>query len=105
MARELSRRARRLCDKLFASSESERIKAVLGGLLVEAIPLAPSSSQGIERIDFSIIKIAAADIGALSRAVELAKLDWRNLLMEAGFAQSVDRHNQWYERVMRDHAE
>jgi hypothetical protein len=48
----------------------------------------------MERWRFSALKLSGGNIEKLSKAIELAKLDWRDLLVSAGF-DDVDAHIHW----------
>jgi hypothetical protein len=39
--------------------------------------------------------LSEGSLGKLCAAVKLAKTDWRDLLVAAGFADSVDAHKNW----------
>ena len=49
----------------------------------------------LERIRFSALKLSAENIDKLKDAIELAKTDWRDLLVAAGFATDVTAHKRW----------
>lgn len=49
----------------------------------------------LERYRFAALKISEGDIAKLRRAVEVANQDWRDLLVGAGFADSVTAHLRW----------
>ena len=49
----------------------------------------------MERIRFSVLKLSEGNLEKLVQAVELAKTDWRDLFMAAGFGYDVDAHNKW----------
>jgi hypothetical protein len=50
----------------------------------------------MERIRFAALKLSEGDMGRLRAAIDLAKLDWRDLLMNAGFGWSVHVHEKWF---------
>ena len=50
----------------------------------------------LERIRFAALKFSSGDFGRLKQAVEVAKRDWRNLLMASGFAHDVAAHERWF---------
>jgi len=52
----------------------------------------------LERFHFAVIKLSAGNLKDLREAVDLAKLDWRDLLVAAGFANSVESHLKWRPR-------
>ena len=49
----------------------------------------------MERIRFSVLKLIEGKIDKLISAIELAQIDWRDLLMAAGFGYDTDAHNKW----------
>ena len=49
----------------------------------------------LERVRFSALKLSAGNIDKLKDAIELAKTDWRDLLVAAGFATDVTAHKSW----------
>ncbi len=50
---------------------------------------------GLERVRFAILKLSGGDLSRLRSAVEHAKVDWRDVLMWAGFGHSVTAHKEW----------
>ncbi len=57
-------------------------------LLIERIPAELAVwrevSEG-DRVEVAALSVAAGDLGKLGEAVELALLDWRDLLVAAGY--------------------
>jgi len=49
----------------------------------------------LERFRFAALKLSNGNLDKLREAIELAKSDWRDLLMAAGFANDVTEHNRW----------
>ena len=50
----------------------------------------------LERIRFAALKLSKGDIVRLRAAIALAKVDWRDVLLHAGFAWSVDAYKKWF---------
>jgi hypothetical protein len=48
----------------------------------------------MERFRFAALKLSEGSIEKLKTAIELAKKDWRDLLVLAGFGE-VDAHRHW----------
>jgi hypothetical protein len=48
-----------------------------------------------ERLRFAALKVSHGDMEALKKAIDLAKLDYRDLLCAAGFAWSPTKHERW----------
>ena len=49
----------------------------------------------LERFHFAALKMSGGDLSKLREATELAKADWRDLLMSAGFGRDRRAHNLW----------
>jgi hypothetical protein len=54
-----------------------------------------STPQSLERIRFAALKLSKGNLLGLHKAVELAKLDWRDLLVAAGFGDDIKAHERW----------
>ena len=52
--------------------------------------------QGLERIRFAVLKLSGGDLAKLTRAVRMAQRDWRDVLVAAGFANSIVAHESWF---------
>jgi len=50
----------------------------------------------LERIRFSALKLSGGNIDELKNAIKLAKEDWRDLLVAAGFADDTTAHKRWF---------
>ena len=50
--------------------------------------------QRFERIQFAVLKLSEGSLPRLKHVIDLAKKDWRDVLMGAGFG-SVDAHTHW----------
>jgi hypothetical protein len=50
---------------------------------------------GLERCRFAALKLSGGSLVRLREAVDLAKTDWRDLLMAAGFGDDVHAHQSW----------
>lgn len=55
-----------------------------------------STPEHLERLRFAALKLSGGSIAELRRALALAREDWRDLLMAAGFGFSVDAHREWF---------
>jgi hypothetical protein len=47
----------------------------------------------LERFRFAALKLSAGNIDKFKEAIALAKADWRDLLVSAGFAMDFTAHN------------
>lgn len=76
-----------------AREEAERLLTYECG---SNLPLSKGSTPaGLERVRFAALKVSDGQIDKLRRAVELAKTDWRDLLVSAGFAHDPEAHKTW----------
>jgi hypothetical protein len=50
----------------------------------------------LERIRFAVLKLSQGDLNALERAIDLAKRDWRDALLGAGFGEDIKVHESWW---------
>lgn len=50
---------------------------------------------GLERIRFAVLKLSKGNLSELYRWVNQAKVDWRDVLMPAGFGNSMTAHKEW----------
>jgi len=77
----------------------------VGHLLItecgESLPLMQGSSlKTRERIHLAVLKISGGDLPKLLYAIKLAKRDWRDLLISAGFGYDVTAHEHWSKEVL-----
>ena len=49
----------------------------------------------LERFRFAALKVSKGTIEGLQQAVQLTNIDWRDLLVAAGFANGVNDHESW----------
>jgi hypothetical protein len=65
----------------------------------------PSCGQqdeyGMERIRFAAIKMSKGNILKLLKAIDEARMDWRDLLMAADFGFDVNAHELWVEDILK----
>lgn len=58
-------------------------------------------TTGMDRIWFSILKLGDGNPDLLLEAVKLARTDWRDLLMAAGFGNDIHAHEKWWQQITR----
>jgi hypothetical protein len=54
-----------------------------------------ADSRSLERIRFAALKLSGGRLDELHRAIDMAKTDWRDLLVAAGFANDPTEHERW----------
>ena len=86
--------------RILAMFQSVEHDIVIDTLLKECgdnLPLVNSSyAQLAERIRFAVIKLSKGDIWELNKWVNHSKIDWRDVLMAAGFGNGVEDHLKWW---------
>jgi hypothetical protein len=78
---------------LFRPDEIELVSSLLTD---ECGPNLTKYPELQERIRFALLKLSHGDLNALRQAIDLAKLDWRDALVAAGFADDIKAHESWW---------
>jgi hypothetical protein len=90
-----------LVDRLFAAADRDAAKALLIETCGNNLPcLEELDAGGLERYRFAALRVAEGDPGELRKAIALARTDWRDLLMCAGFGYDVLAHEKWRDEVL-----
>ena len=92
----LSAETERRVALLFAPANQETVRAVLRDECGHNLPCLPTDETGMDRILFAVLKLSEGDPKKLRDAVRLAKTDWRDLLVAAGFADDIHAHKSWF---------
>jgi hypothetical protein len=96
MAAELSAGTVRRIEILFPEAERAEAAAMLVSECGDNLPYAKElGSEGIERIRFAALKLSSGSLERLRESVWLAKVDWRDVLVFAGFGNDVQAHLHW----------
>lgn len=53
----------------------------------------------MERIWLAVLKLSSGDADRFKNAIMLAQSDWRDLLMAAGFGDTLDAHHHWASEI------
>ena len=57
--------------------------------------LQDGTPESLERFRFAALKLSGGSLEELRRAVRLAQMDWRDLLMAADFGRDLHAHEAW----------
>lgn len=99
----LSKRTERLVACLFAPEVREGVRHRLERECgAEALGIADASAEGLERIRFAVLRVSSERPRGLEGAFALARIDWRDLLMEADFGHDLRAHDAWCRSVLGD---
>jgi hypothetical protein len=95
---------RAVIRKLFPASEWEEATALLERDCGRNLPLlgrpVPTNTN-LDRIRFGVLKLSGGNLTALRRHVSYAQRDWRDILVAAGFANSLEEHKRWAEEIQK----
>jgi hypothetical protein len=82
--------------KIFVESDWLEIEEYLLNECGDTLPLVETSYVVLaERIRFAVLKCSGGDYAELKRWVGMAKQDWRDVLVAAGFGNSINAHLEW----------
>lgn len=97
MNTRLSTETKRRIDKLFAPSQRDEVTRLLQDECGNNLPLLENYDEiQLERFRFAALKLSVGCLSKLHDAVRLAKVDWRDLLVSAEFANDVNAHKHWF---------
>lgn len=93
----LSPGTQRRLEALFAGPARQIAAELLRTRCAGSLPLwRGTDPRGLERIRFAALKLSNGDLGELRRAVDIANIDWRDVLVAAGFGDDPRAHERWF---------
>ena len=93
----LSSETQRRLDVLFGEADRQTVSDLLVTQCGDNLPLwHDKDPRGLERIRFAALKLSHGSLAELTRAVEIAQTDWRDVLVAAGFGHDVRAHLAWF---------
>ena len=82
---------------LFPEDEWAAAEKLLTESCADNLPLIHNPTPyGLERIRFAVLKNSEGKSHKLQEAAQLARIDWRDALVVAGFGHDVDVHKTWW---------
>ncbi len=92
----LSDKTKNLVSRLYKSREAMEVCDILDRECgTEALSCEGWSPEQMERIRFAVLKLVKENAFEMEAAIKLAQLDWRDLLMSAGFGEDLIAHELW----------
>jgi hypothetical protein len=86
---------------LFPPDQRELVRAILSEECGNNLPFLNDLDEvKLERFQFAALKLSAGHLDKFDHAIALAKRDWRDLLMAAGFGEDVNAHASWLPKQM-----
>lgn len=96
MSERLSPETERRIEVLFPESQRAEVAELLLKHCGQKLPFLEKLDEfQLERYRFAALKLSAGSIDRLREAIGLAKSDWRDLLIAAGFGEP-NAHKQWF---------
>jgi hypothetical protein len=96
---DLSERTGQQIRAVFVPSDVDTVERVLVSRCGSNLPgLATAGPDELERVRSAAVRLSAGSLKGLSEAIQLAELDWRDLLVAAGFADDPTAHTRWMPR-------
>ncbi len=99
----LSETTEQLVKKLFPQDNWPLVIELLENDCGDNLPFSQNATpKSKERIRFAAVKVSEGQTSKLVDAVYLAQVDWRDLLVAAGFANDVNAHREWSDKVLNE---
>lgn len=106
MPPELSPLTRQLVEHFFEPSDRTQASRRLVEECGNNLPFCQDQDQyRLERIRFAVLRLSLGYLQDLRETVDMAKRDWRDVLVWAGFGNSLSAHQEWAERTLKRNAE
>ena len=81
---------------LFPPEQWEIVRSLLVEECGNNLPFCENSTDlAMDRCRFAVLKLSNGNLDKLRSALLLAKQDWRDLLVAAGFAERLEAHRSW----------
>ena len=101
MTPKLSPRTTRLIETLFQAEDADEASQWIEEDCGNNLPFCNSHDEiQMERIRFAAIKLSKGNLHKLLRAIDEARMDWRDLLMAADFGIDVQAHDHWASSIL-----
>jgi hypothetical protein len=82
---------------LFTGQDAHDARALLETECGRSLPFHDDAiPESLERIRYACLRLSGGDVAKLCGAVGEAQIDWRDVLVAAGFADDVHAHTSWW---------
>jgi hypothetical protein len=99
---QLSENTLRLVRHIFPPEDRAAVIAALEARCGSGLPLwASTTPEGLERIRLAVLKLSSGSLPQFERALAIANTDWRDVLVAAGFGNSLLAHINWLDGQIR----
>ena len=102
MTPQLSPRTKQLVEIFFSQKDVPEASQWLEEECGNNLPSCGQQDEyGMERIRFAAIKLSKGNLLKLLKAIDEARMDWRDLLMAADFGFDVNAHENWVKDILK----
>jgi hypothetical protein len=93
----LSPETKRRLDALFQAAERPVAENFLVAYCGDELPFSQHEDMyQLERVRFAVLKLSEGKLGSLKAMIEHANIDWRDILVAAGFGNDIHAHERWF---------
>jgi hypothetical protein len=97
----LTQRTLRLIERLFPPDQHGAVRELLEQDCGTNLPFCETQDAvGLERVRFAVLMLSGGNLERLRSMADHAKVDWRDVLVWAGFGYSLTAHDEWAEEVL-----
>jgi hypothetical protein len=83
--------------RMFSGPDREIVSTLLIERCGDTLALSrPADPASLERIRFAVLKLSGGSVDRLQRAIDLANIDWRDVLVAADFDNDLTMHTSWW---------
>ena len=102
MPQQLSPLTQQIVEKLFEPGDQTEAVRRLVEECGNNLPFCKDNDEyKMERIRFAALRVSIGYLNDLQTAIDLAKSDWRDLLVWARFAESLTAHQEWSAQALK----
>jgi hypothetical protein len=92
----LNERTRHHLEALFPPADRREAARLLEEECADDLPFCEGSdAESLERLRFAVLKLSHGDLSKLQEWVGAAKVDWRDVLVAAGWGNDLRAHQRW----------
>ena len=102
MTPKLSPLTQHLVERLFEPEEQAEATRRLAEECGNNLPFCKDYDEyKMERIRFAILRIGMGYMDEMQKAIDIAKRDWRDVLMWSGFGHTLRAHQEWADHILK----
>ena len=99
----LTNETKKIIEILFPGTYASEVTQLLIEECGNNIPFCENHTpEEMERIRYSVLRTSNGNFDFLKNGIELAKRDWRDLLLNAGFGYNIKEHKKWAKRLLAE---